>query len=284
MRSAVKNKLHSRRGASLLIALLFFLTAMTVGAVVLTAAATNAGRIARSRQDQQNYLAVSSAAELIEEDLEGSKFKAEYTKTVKKITAVTVPSDPEAPPPDPQIETSYADTCGLSEGGSKLLGSAPQADLINIYKDVLADTAPESGLGQKLINTSDFKHPLKFAVAEGELPEGVELPEVSGTMTVSTGYGLTGPKLAKYAIAVELHTTGEEGGVSPNNTMTMLFEPVVQRQERTEVKEEDTVVTQSTDAAGNVISTTTTTTVTTVTTYTTTIAWDAPKIVKGAVK
>ena len=58
----VREKLHSRTGASLLIALLFFLVAMTVGAVVLTAASANAGRIQNNRQEQQNYLAVASAA------------------------------------------------------------------------------------------------------------------------------------------------------------------------------------------------------------------------------
>ena len=50
----VREKLHSRTGASLLIALLFFLVAMTVGAVVLTAASANAGRIQKSRREQHS--------------------------------------------------------------------------------------------------------------------------------------------------------------------------------------------------------------------------------------
>ena len=65
----IRGKLHSRTGASMLIALLFFLVAMTVGAVVLTAASANAGRVKRNRQEQQNYLAVASAAGLLREDI-----------------------------------------------------------------------------------------------------------------------------------------------------------------------------------------------------------------------
>ena len=85
----VRGKLHSRTGASMLIALLFFLVAMTVGAVVLTAASANAGRVTRNRQEQQNYLAVASAAELVKEDIAGAPeaaFTASYDKVVTEYS------------------------------------------------------------------------------------------------------------------------------------------------------------------------------------------------------
>ena len=84
----VREKLHSRTGASLLIALLFFLVAMTVGAVVLTAASANAGRVQKSRQEQQNYLAVASAAELVKEDFVGSP-GGSFTDGYRKIVTET---------------------------------------------------------------------------------------------------------------------------------------------------------------------------------------------------
>lgn len=83
MRDKVKRKLSSQRGASLLMALLYFLVAAMVGAVVLTAAVTNAGRVTRNKADQQTYLAVSSAVLLAQEDLKNATFTAVKTETTK---------------------------------------------------------------------------------------------------------------------------------------------------------------------------------------------------------
>lgn len=83
MRDKVKRKLSSQRGASLLMALLYFLVAAMVGAVVLTAAVTNAGRVTRNKADQQTYLAVSSAVLLAQEDLKNATFTAVKTETKK---------------------------------------------------------------------------------------------------------------------------------------------------------------------------------------------------------
>ena len=67
----IKAKLASQSGASAVLALLFFLTCMMVGSVVLTATSANVGRLAATRQTQQDYFAVSSAARLFQEELEG---------------------------------------------------------------------------------------------------------------------------------------------------------------------------------------------------------------------
>ncbi|NCB62072.1 MAG: hypothetical protein EOM52_00410 [Clostridia bacterium] len=71
MINRIRAKLHSSSGASMAIALLFLLLCLTVGAVVLTAAASNAGRMSHSRESQQDYLTVSSAARLLRDELEG---------------------------------------------------------------------------------------------------------------------------------------------------------------------------------------------------------------------
>lgn len=71
-------KLNSRTGASIVVALLFFLLCLTVGAVVLTAASANAGRVKRIEGEQQAYFAVRSAAELLRDEVKGSSFDALY--------------------------------------------------------------------------------------------------------------------------------------------------------------------------------------------------------------
>ena len=76
---ALRQKLNSQRGASILIAMVFFLLCLTVGAVVLTAATANAGRLASRRQEEQNYLTVSSAARLLRDELAGAEFQVVTT-------------------------------------------------------------------------------------------------------------------------------------------------------------------------------------------------------------
>lgn len=93
-------KLRSASGASMLLALLFLIFSVTVGAVVLTAASASAGRIARNRQEQQNYLAVASAAQLLQTDLEALTLTGSYLQ--KDFERVVVhesenPDDPDNP-------------------------------------------------------------------------------------------------------------------------------------------------------------------------------------------
>lgn len=75
------SKLNNRRGASILLALLLFLICALAGAAALTAASANIGRFSYLEQDQQQYLAVSSAAKLLRSQLDGftaeGVFKAE---------------------------------------------------------------------------------------------------------------------------------------------------------------------------------------------------------------
>ena len=62
---AVKEKLQSRRGASILMALLFLLVAMMVSVVIIAAAVSAAKSVRSDREQQQAYLTVSSAAGLM---------------------------------------------------------------------------------------------------------------------------------------------------------------------------------------------------------------------------
>ncbi|MDO5111470.1 MAG: hypothetical protein Q4E65_04095 [Clostridia bacterium] len=100
---ALRQKLHSQRGASILVALLFFLVCMMVGGVVLTAAAANAGRLTHLRQDQQTYFILSSAVRLVRDDLQGAVFTVKETKT-GDADATTEYPDPET---DAQLQNVY---------------------------------------------------------------------------------------------------------------------------------------------------------------------------------
>ncbi len=74
-------KLKNNSGATILMALLLILLAMAVGAAILTAAVSAAHHMKSDREAQQNYLTVSSAAELIRDSIVGDTYERTMTET-----------------------------------------------------------------------------------------------------------------------------------------------------------------------------------------------------------
>ena len=76
-------KLKSTRGASLIFALLVFMLCIFAGVAALTAAAANIGRYTHLEYEQQQYLSVASALELLQSQLDAeAKTPAATTVTV----------------------------------------------------------------------------------------------------------------------------------------------------------------------------------------------------------
>ncbi|MCI2000465.1 MAG: hypothetical protein LKJ75_06940 [Clostridia bacterium] len=65
----MKNKLKNENGASIIIALVFFLICASVGASILAAAKANSSRLVLQKKTEQAYLTVRSAAMLIADTL-----------------------------------------------------------------------------------------------------------------------------------------------------------------------------------------------------------------------
>lgn len=78
-------KLKNNSGATILMALLLILLAMAVGAAILTAAVSAAHHMKSDREAQQNYLTVSSAAELIRDSIAGDTYERTMTETHKAL-------------------------------------------------------------------------------------------------------------------------------------------------------------------------------------------------------
>ncbi len=78
MKRAVQ-KLHSRRGASILLALLMLLVAVMVSAVILSAVVTTAKRVHDDIGQEQDYLTVSSAGRLIKAFLLQNRYFTYHT-------------------------------------------------------------------------------------------------------------------------------------------------------------------------------------------------------------
>lgn len=76
--TAFGRKLRSRRGASLLLALLFLLICSMVSASILMAAASNAGKHRSNLEEHQTYLALSSAVSLLCDELSAAEYRGQY--------------------------------------------------------------------------------------------------------------------------------------------------------------------------------------------------------------
>lgn len=85
----MKDKLSRRRGAALLYAMMFFLFCALVGTIVVTAAAANAGKAAKMREEQQEYLAVRSAAKLVADMMKNGVFRGYFTAENEVVETVT---------------------------------------------------------------------------------------------------------------------------------------------------------------------------------------------------
>lgn len=99
MNRKVKEKLNSKRGASVVLALFLLLVCTFAGTSALTAARANVGRYSTMRETQQDYLSVTSAAKLIIEDIkscapdEGTGKKVTGTVPRTGVSTVSVPDD-----------------------------------------------------------------------------------------------------------------------------------------------------------------------------------------------
>lgn len=71
MKRAIE-KLNDKSGATLAVALLFFLMCAVVGSVLLSSAQSNAGRITELKEQEQLFYDLSSAAQVLADDICGS--------------------------------------------------------------------------------------------------------------------------------------------------------------------------------------------------------------------
>ena len=246
MRKAIYKKLHSQRGASILLALLALLVLLTIGALVITAASAAAGHTSRNQEEQQNYLAVSSAARLLEEHFTQAEFVGVYdeitTTTINIKTGATLHST-----------TRYERNSETGVKNSTLLKAAEE-DLTELFyaSTGYADLGGQvpSDMSYKAILETDSEHPM---------------PNVEGKLVISHADGVNNQP--QYSIAVLLQIPVDTGlnvntitlklaSLAPSTT-SQSHEPIVSNDEETQ-------------------------TTTTRTTHTTTITWTNPVITKGA--
>ncbi len=134
----MRKKLKSQNGASMLIALVFFFLCVTVGIIVLTAAASNTGQLTHVKDQRQAYLATSSAARLIREEMEQVSFVR--TETFDTVDGEIVYHDPRFvyTYPDGPLGETLVDFCRAYNWDGKR-GSTISEKTITLQAEGLPD-------------------------------------------------------------------------------------------------------------------------------------------------
>lgn len=246
MKSMIQ-KLSSKSGASMLLALVFLLFCLMVGGSVLSAATANGSRAARKKTDQQDYLSQRSASLLLADMLKSTDDSA-MQLTIKDVTTEGKNSDDTETVKTRNITFMIHGNSGDSELQMLLyeLGMAK-------YLGTLDSSAEYSS------NYINFEDGYSFSSVDAPAPNG----EISVALSAE---GMTDTLSARYY-------TNTDGDFFIDYAVT----PPVAEGEETQPPQHSyvTLSMKCYTAPGNPV------TVNGVTTTTTVIRWDDPVIEKG---
>lgn len=142
--NALRRKLRSDRGASITFALLLFLVCALACSVIIVAATAAGGRMSQLPQTDQRYYAVTSAQELLCQEMLG-----------KAVTVVCDSTDPSSPTYEIEKITE-ADNAAMVYDKTKLpLLDSASTELVKVLNSKTTESrimALTSGLGDKALN------------------------------------------------------------------------------------------------------------------------------------
>ena len=145
-KNPVRTKLRSQEGASILFALFFFIVCSVIGSIVLTAATAAAGRMKDVEQNNKNYYAVNSAANLLESVVNDP---SQTKVTLKKERYVTETYEKGVNTTDPN-NWPDSKTWDKDEMFKGIEGSQLAKALYGCYKDDVNKTTPPDQIKTKL--------------------------------------------------------------------------------------------------------------------------------------
>nr|WP_297706949.1 hypothetical protein [uncultured Butyrivibrio sp.] len=109
MKNKIMNKLRSEKGASITFALLLFLVCAVLSSVILAAATAAAGRMSKIAESDQRYYAVTSAAELLKDLLDGKSVSVVGLKETQVTTVYKDGAKISETPGSPSVKTYVVD-------------------------------------------------------------------------------------------------------------------------------------------------------------------------------
>ncbi len=260
MQLTLIKKLQSNKGASLMVALLLFLVCAAVGAVILAAAAATAGRMSERAKMDQRYYSVSSAAELLANQLCDKEVKIERIRTTTAEAVLTF-NGTDVTLGTPDIHTDYKTYVNRSINTQPFIGSMNDLSFLSARAVILL-------YGSNLSTGLNTEDAMQYTFSNEETGNGISLNHGSGYSDLTIGninWKMESNGTLKLTIS-----SGEENTDRYSIVLTLIPEI----NERAETLEEPPV-TALDPSTGQFIQTTTTTT-----TKTSTIKWKVGGITK----
>ena len=160
-KNPVRTKLRSQEGASILFALFFFIVCSVIGSIVLTAATAAAGRMKDVEQNNKNYYAVNSAANLLE-SVVNDPSQTKVTLKKERYVTETYENGENKTDPSNWPESGTWDKDEMFKG---IEGSQLAKTLYGCYKyDDNETTAPEKIQTKLKLNHGEDNDPLNVLV------------------------------------------------------------------------------------------------------------------------
>lgn len=150
----LRNRIRSNSGATILLALLFFLLCAMAGSIILSAGSAAAGRISGLKESEQAFYSVTSAAQVMRDEIEGQEFQA-YTEDGGKPIYTVEPDSKIAKILMSAVKAVYEDNQSKAEATFTI---RPQDSQKNVLGTVTAN----------LIMTDDYKIEITFNIESSE--------------------------------------------------------------------------------------------------------------------
>ena len=238
-------RLKNNSGATILMALLLILLATAVGAAVLTAAVSAARHLRSDREAQQNYLTVSSAAELIRDSITGQTYQRTLTKYYNREDITDADGN--------VIEVRYV------YNHTEIVQNPPDGKIGGIMGAWLADCiADRDNENKEFASFRNCEDTITVTVDAGE---GKLRPVQAKFSAKPSTIILEGKELDSSIIQVELSLAPEDGKTEDDCHMTLAIKGTLTKKKNSEVW--NTTGTAYSDI------------------FTTTVTWGSPKITKG---
>ncbi|MBP3876728.1 MAG: hypothetical protein J6E44_02070 [Lachnospiraceae bacterium] len=163
MIQTIRKKLKSEDGASLMLALLFFVICAMVASVILAAATAAAGRISKLEETNQDRLALESAAGVIKNELVGVKYISTQNYNDEGPTGTPEPAWQRLNKTNNRYEEVEVNFSGIIE---KMLSKTKKEYTIS------ATNMPSVIMAPSMVDTDEDKYSIiiKLTIAEGNKP------------------------------------------------------------------------------------------------------------------
>ena len=256
----INAKLKSRRGSTLLFALVALAVAVVVCAVVIYAAQSNAGRIRSAQDAEQAQLTLNSAASVLRSEFAGTSI--ELVNAYQTVTTTTN-SKPSVEVKPSTLTVRYEKTDGQSHKETLATGSLPQSGSLTLDPDSSLTALQQTLLEWVLDVTSDSvlstNECLKSYTIRATGPDGaledvkVKLRlEPGATKDLATQDQQESHNAEKYYLTAVLSMAS-----SPSETITMTFMAATQESTSSNLVSKTSQTTSSPSGAVTTVSVTT---------------------------